>query len=96
MATKQAKLTILTFAQDFQSGHWNWTDGEKKKLGDVEEMGKIIKSRLENAGCEIQEMYAVKHDKDEKRWWNEYKKDYEVQFKSNHAHFVIKFKNGNG
>lgn len=96
MATKQAKLTILTFAQDFQSGHWNWTDGEKKKLGDVEEMGKIIKSRLENAGCEIQEMYAVKHDKDEKRWWNEYKKDYEVQFKSNHAHFVIKFKKGKG
>lgn len=42
MATKQAKLTILTFAQDFQSGHWNWTDGEKKKLGDVEEMGKSI------------------------------------------------------
>ena len=96
MATKQAKLTILTFAQDFQSGHWNWTDGEKKKLGDVEEMGKIIKSRLENAGCEIQEMYAVKHDKDEKRWWNEYKKDYEVQFKSNHAHFVIKFEKGKG
>ena len=96
MATKQAKLTILTFAQDFLSEHWNWTDEEKKKLGDVEEMGKIIKSRLENAGCEIQEMYAVKHDKDEKRWWNEYKKDYEVQFKSNHAHFVIKFEKGKG
>lgn len=96
MATKQANLTILSFAQDFLPEHWNWTDEEKKKLGDVEEMGKIIKSRLENAGCVIQEMYAVKHDKDEKRWWNESKKEYELHFKSNHAHFVIKFQKGKG
>lgn len=74
----------------------NWTDEEKKKLGDVEEMGKIIKSRLENVGCEIQELHTIKHDKDKKRWWNERKKEYELHFKSNHAHFVIKFQKGKG
>lgn len=96
MARKLANLRLAQITQDFLPEHWNWTDEEKKHLGDVEEMGKIIKSRLENAGCEIEEMYSVKHDKDEKKLWNEYKMIYEIQFKSNHAHFVIKFRKDKG
>ena len=65
-------------------------------MGNVEEMGKIIKSRLEKAGCEIEEMYAIMHDKDEKRLWNEYKKAYDTALTSSHGHFVVKFQKGKG
>ena len=82
------------FAQGFLPQYWNWTDEEKTHIGNITEMGEIIKTRLENGGCEIAEMYAIKHDKDEQKIWNEYKMIYEVKFTSNHAHFVIRFKKG--
>ena len=41
-------------------------------------------------------MYAVKHDKDEQKLWNEQKMAYEIKFTSNHGHFVIKLKKGTG
>lgn len=96
MARTEATLDSILFAQDFLHQHWDWNNNEKAQLGNVEEMGKIIKSRLEKGGCEIAEMYGVKHDKDEKKIWNEYKMVYELQFTSNHAHYVIKFKKGKG
>ena len=49
-------------------------------LGDIEKMGNVIKTRLENSGCKISEMYAVKHDKDENKLWNEYTMTYDVKF----------------
>ena len=49
-------------------------------LGDIEKMGNVIKTRLENSGCKISEMYAVKHDKDESKLWNEYTMTYDVKF----------------
>lgn len=96
MAKRMANLGIAQITQDFLPEHWNWTDAEKAKLSNVGEMGKIIKARLENAGCEIEEMYGIKHDKDEHILWNEYKKAYESQFTSKHAHFVVKFKKNKG
>ena len=96
MARKVANLESVLFAQDFLPEHWDWSAAEKSKLGDVEEMGKIIKSRLENGGCEIVEMYAIKHDKDENKIWDEYQMIYVLKFTSNHVHFVIKFQKGKG
>ena len=57
MARKEANLNNILFSQDFLPEHWNWTDVEKAHLGNVAEMGEIIKTRLENGGCEIEEMY---------------------------------------
>ena len=54
MAKRLADLGIAQITQDFLPEHWNWTDDEKKQLGNIDEMGKIIKTRLEKAGCEIQ------------------------------------------
>lgn len=96
MARKEANLEIILIAQDFLPEHWNWTPQEKAYLGDVAEMGKIIKTRLEADGCVVIEMYAVKHDKDEQKLWNEQKMVYEIKFTSNHGHFVIKLKKGTG
>ena len=57
-------------------------------------MGNVIKTRLDNGGCKISEMYAVKHDKDESKLWNEYTMTYDVKFTTNHAHVLIKFSEG--
>lgn len=96
MARKEANLNNILFSQDFLPEHWNWTDVEKAHLGNVAEMGEIIKTRLENDGCEIEEMYGILHDKDESKLWNEYTMIYEKKFVFKHVHFVIKFKSGKG
>ena len=81
----------VLIAQDFLPEHWNWANTDLVTLGDIEKMGNVIKTRLENSGCKISEMYAVKHDKDESKLWNEYTMTYDVKFTTNHAHFRIKF-----
>ena len=96
MAREEATLNNIMVTQDFLPEHWDWTALEKSALGNIGEMGKIILSRLENGGCEIDEMYAVLHDKDETKLWDENKRVYTTKFTSNHAHFVIKFTKGKG
>lgn len=91
MARKDATLRTLTLAQDFAPEHWpGWTGAEKAMLGNCEEMGKIIKKRLEDGGCEIVEMYGMIHDKDEHRLWDEYEMLYKLQFSLAHIHIVVK------
>ena len=94
MARKSATLGSVLIAQDFLPEHWNWANTDLATLGDIEKMGNVIKTRLENGGCKISEMYAVKHDKDESKLWNEYTMTYDVKFTTNHAHFLIKFSEG--
>ena len=84
----------VLIAQDFLPEHWNWANTDLVTLGDIEKMGNVIKTRLENSGCKISEMYAVKHDKDESKLWNEYTMTYDVKFTTNHAYFLIKFSEG--
>ena len=70
----------VLIAQDFLPEHWNWANTDLVTLGDIEKMGNVIKTRLENGGCKISERYAVKHDKDESKLWNEYTMTYDVKF----------------
>lgn len=69
----------VLIAQDFLPEHWNWANTDLVTLGDIEKMGNVIKTRLENGGCKISGMYAVKHDKDESKLWNEYTMTYDVK-----------------
>jgi len=87
-------LGSVLIAQDFLPEHWNWANTDLVTLDDIEKMRNVIKTRLENSGCKISEMYAVKHDKDESKLWNEYTMTYDVKFTTNHAHFRIKFSEG--
>lgn len=95
MATEEAVLNNIMVTQDFVPEHWDWSDAEKTALGDSEKMGQIILTRLENGGCEVAEMYAILHDKDEAKLWDENERVYTTKFTSNHAHFVIRFTKGN-
>ena len=69
----------VLIAQDFLPEHWNWANTDLVTLGDIEKMWNVIKTRLENGGCKISEIYAVKHDKDESKLWNEYTMTYDVK-----------------
>lgn len=69
----------VLIAQDFLPEHWNWANTDLVTLGDIKKMGNVIKTRLENGGCKISEIYAVKHDKDESKLWNEYTMTYDVK-----------------
>ena len=77
---KKCNLGKCLIAQDFLPEHWNWANTDLVTLGDIEKMGNVIKTRLENGWCKISEMYAVKHDKDESKLWNEYAMTYDVKF----------------
>ena len=92
MARTEANLSCVMIVQDFLPDHWAWDDKEKNSLGDVEQMGQIIKSRLEAGGCGIAEMYAIRHNKDEKKLFNGRKNDYTISFVHDHAHFLVKFR----
>lgn len=91
---KAANLTTFMLVQDFLPGHWNWGPSELGTLGDVGAMGSAILKRLQAAGLEVKEAYAIAHDKDEHELWNEYKNDYEIKPDSEHIHFVCKLANG--
>ena len=95
MPRKQASLNNISFAQGFLPEYWNWTDEEKKHIGNIKEMGEIIKTRLESGGCEIKEMYAILHDKDETVLWTEYSMIYN-KFTYKHVHFVVKLETEKG
>lgn len=96
MSRRDADLNTVMVVQDFVRDHWKWTDQEKKALGDCKAMGNIVKTRLEDGGCEIEELYAVLHDKDDHKLWDEYQMIYRLHFTSRHIHIVIKFKPGKG
>lgn len=96
MARTEATLSCFMLAQDFLAEHWAWSDVEKASLGDIKAMGDIIKQRLITGGCEIAEMYGIKHDKDEHRLWDEYQMVYTLSFTANHGHFICRFGKGKG
>lgn len=63
---KQANLRTFMLVQDFAPEHWDWTPDELKSLGDISAMGKVVLKRLQSAGLEVAEAYAIAHDKDER------------------------------
>ena len=98
---KPANLTTFMLSQDYLSEHWDWTPAEKRVLvsasstpNSAKLVGTVIFNRLITAGFDIEEAYAITHDKDEHVIWNEYKNHYITSFTSNHIHFVAKLKKG--
>ena len=98
---KSANLTTFMLSQDYLPEHWEWTDDEKNILMQysntseaAKEIGMIIMNRLTDNGIEVEEAYAITHDKDEHVIWDEYKNQYKTDFAHQHIHFVAKLKKG--
>ena len=98
---KPANLTTFMLSQDYLPEHWDWTPAEKNILisasntaDSAKLVGAVIFDRLIAAGFDIEEAYAITHDKDEHVIWSEYKSQYITSFTSHHIHFVAKLKKG--
>lgn len=95
---KEAKLTYFMLSQNYNPELWDWTDSEKNALWneDCRMTAETIKRRLEGGGLKIAEMYAVTHDKDEKKLWDECDRMYKFHSVHRHIHAIVKFQKGGG
>nr|WP_246076036.1 hypothetical protein [Brevibacterium jeotgali] len=68
MAKQENSPTIIGLTQYLDPGYWSWTDAEKQVLatGDAGEIGEVVTRRLEADGREVESVYAIVHDKDER------------------------------
>lgn len=96
MAREEADLKCCSITQGLQPKYWDWTDDELKAISssDVEAITAVIKKRLEDGGCEIDEMYAIIHDKDTHMKWDEPSSQYVIERKADHIHCDVKFTKG--
>lgn len=98
MARKEADLRCCAITQALVKDYWNWDADELDAIvnGDVQAITQIIAARLTNAGMAIEEMYAIKHDKDTQIGWDDIDMKTVVEYKTNHIHCVVKFMDGKG
>jgi len=94
MARKQNDLTVIGISQQFDEKYWDWTDEEKKSLGNLPQMLEVIHARLISGGCEISDMYGITHDKDTHFVLNDVTLEEEPKVKPLHLHGVIRFSKG--
>lgn len=87
-------LSGFFLTQYLDSEYWDWTDDEKKSLGDLKSMLEIILDRLNNEGApfdtEVVEILGIFHDKDVQRIWDEKVQDYVLDAKLNHIHVYVR------
>jgi hypothetical protein len=96
---KENKLTGAIVVQQFSPAYYiGWNPTEKQAVEDenIKTIAETIKSKLEKAGCEIEAMYIIKHDKDIYKFWDETTSKYAEAYKPNHFHLLIVFKSGKG
>lgn len=96
MARTEAGLTLCFLTQDFLAEHWDWSDDEKKQLGDIKAMSSIICDKIEKScpNVKVSDCYAIKHDKDYKEVWDEVTLSLKKVYKSNHMHMLVVFSGG--
>ena len=96
MARSKADLLTCMITQDFQPEHWDLTDDEKQIIQseDITAIGNMLIEKLEKEGLQVSECYAVKHDSDNHKVWDEINKNYIITYKTNHGHWVFKFSKG--
>lgn len=94
VAKQENSPTIIGLTQYLDPGYWSWTDAEKQVLatGDAGEIGEVVTRRLEADGREVESVYAIVHDKDEREVWSDIEQRLVMELKPRHIHIVIKFK----
>lgn len=92
---RAAKLTTCMISQSVLPQYWkDWDADEQQSLGDVTATANTVYKRLTDAGLTIIEMYAIIHDNDQRKMWDEYLTDYMYLPVREHIHIVIKFADG--
>ncbi len=97
MGRTEADLNIMGAVLGFDPKHYpEWTDREKAALGDVSETAKAVKERLENGGCKVKEMYAIRHGGGGPKPRGGHGQADTPRPPSAHIHIVVKFEPGGG
>lgn len=93
MARTEQKLHCCMITQALHPDYWKWTDPKEVKAlvdGDIVKVTEIVKKKLEDAGCKIEECYSVNHDKDVREVWDDKVMGMVQDYKTHHIHIVIK------
>ena len=93
MSKKEAKLTCVMIAQQFDSKYWlNWD----KDLIHSQNIEDILKEIIERANtvATVSEAYSISHDKDTVELYDSESQTYSSKLKEKHGHFLLKFSEG--
>lgn len=96
MARKESRVKRVMITQQLRSDLFpDWSDAERATLNQgAQAYGKVLLDKLDDAELSVSTMYAITHDKDTYREWNEVKDDYEIVVKPEHMHVVVAFLDG--
>lgn len=94
--TRPARLHTCMISQYYLKKYWDWDDSEWKALGNAAATASVVYRRLTAAGLKIKEMYAITHDRDHRKMWDEYLNDYLSLPSGAHIHILIKFEDKDG
>lgn len=93
MARTEAGIKHTMITQDFDISHWDWDASEQALIHakDVKGIAELIIKKLEKKGVKVVECYAVRHDKDVQKGWNDTTQQETIEFKQDHGHYVLRF-----
>lgn len=91
---RPAKLTTCMITQSTLLKYWRFTEAELEALDRGESIASIVLKRFRVAGLTVLEMYAIIHDNDQRKMWDEYRVDFRYFPAHEHIHILVKFKDG--
>ena len=93
MARKSSVIKTCMITQQLDVSMWDWTDDELKAVENhnMQAICDVVMSRFASSHIDVEEMYAIIHDKDTVEKWNEAHQRYEIITKQPHIHIVVKF-----
>ncbi|MDV7688186.1 Rep family protein [Enterococcus casseliflavus] len=94
---KQASLTCVMIVQQLKEEFWfQWEDTiiTEAENGNIQPLMEELNKRFHNRGYEVNELYGIIHDKDERLVWNQEQMKNVIEPKEKHAHILVKFAKG--
>ena len=91
MPNKKSKK-IFSITQQNKPDYWEWYEAEKNVLGDLNAHADLIRQKLVQNGIDLEEMYAIYHDKDKTVVYDKFDKELVEKLKEPHIHVLFKAK----
>lgn len=91
MPNKKSKK-IFSITQQNKPDYWEWSEAEKNVFGDLNAHADLIRQKLVQNGIDLEEMYAIYHDKDKTVVYDKFDKELVEKLKEPHIHVLFKTK----
>lgn len=93
MTKKEAKLTCVTIAQQFEPEYWIGWDENLIRSKNIEAILKEIVERASTVAS-VSDAYGILHDSDTLELYDAETQSYSTKSKEEHGHFLLKFSKG--